>query len=94
MTDKRNVDSDNAGDERACGPTMPLALAEAGGEFELVRIAGGRRFQHRMAEMGLIPSTRFSIISKATSGPFILQVKEFRIVIGRGMIHRLHVRPI
>ena len=73
---------------------MPLALALPGQELELVSISGGRRFQHRMAEMGLASGVRFSVVTSGRPGPFILQLKDARLVVGRGMSDRLFVRPV
>jgi len=73
---------------------MPLALAVPGQELELVSISGGRRFQHRMVEMGLATGVRFSVVARGNPGPFILQLKQARLVVGRGMVHRLFVKPV
>lgn len=73
---------------------MPLAAAQRGDQLALVRVEGGTQFQHRMAEMGLTPGSRFTVVSAGRPGPFIISVKGSRLVIGRGMIHRVFVRPI
>ncbi len=73
-------------------PAMPLAVANVGEEVALAGINGGDRLVHRLAEMGLIPGARFKIISKGQPGPFIILVKETRLVLGRGMIHAVTVR--
>jgi len=74
-------------------PLMPLAMADPGQEVILVGVEGGRRFQHRMAEMGLIPGVRFRVLAKGRSGPFIISVKDCRWVLGHGMVRRVLVRP-
>ena len=79
---------------RGGGDRMPLALAVPGQELELVSIAGGRGFQHRMAEMGLAPGVRFSVVARGSPGPFILELKGTRLVVGRGMTDRLFVRGV
>jgi len=73
-------------------PIIPLEIAPAGETLELAAIAGGRRLQHRLAEMGLTPGVRFRIITKGQPGPFIISVKETRLVLGRGMAHSVTVR--
>lgn len=91
MADDENRD---AGARQDGGAGMPLALALPGQELELVSISGGRRFQHRMVEMGLAPGMRFSVVTSGRPGPFILQLKDTRLVVGRGMSDRLFVRPV
>ncbi len=91
MADDQSRDAGVRGDG---GSGMPLALAPAGQELELVSISGGRRFQHRMVEMGLASGVRFSMVARGSPGPCILQLKETRLVVGRGMIDRLFVRPV
>lgn len=85
--------SDNASSspQRAA---MPLAIAAAGQEVELAAINGGRRLQHRLAEMGLMPGARFKIINKGQPGPFIILVKDTRLMLGRGMVHAVTVRAV
>jgi len=73
-------------------PTMALAMAAVGEELVLVCICGGRKIQHRLAEMGLGPGVRFSVHSRGWPGPFIISLKDSRLVLGRGMVHRVLVR--
>ncbi|HDZ21978.1 hypothetical protein LCGC14_0418860 [marine sediment metagenome] len=73
-------------------PAMPLQMAQPGETVELAAIRGGRRLKHRLAEMGLTPGATFRIISKGHPGPFIIQIMETRLVLGRGMIHHITVR--
>lgn len=84
-------DSPAAGGAQA---TMPLELAAAGQEVELVNVAGGRSLQHRLAEMGLTPGVRFRVISRGRPGPIIILLKGSRLMLGRGMIHRVTVAPM
>jgi len=71
---------------------MPLTMALAGQEVALVKIVGSSGFQHRLAEMGLIPGTRFSVINKGRPGPFIISVKGSKLMLGRGTVHRIMVK--
>ncbi len=73
---------------------MPLVTAGVGDEVELVAIDGRRKLQHRLAEMGLMPGVRFKIINKGQPGPFIILVKDTRLVLGHGMVHSVTVRPV
>lgn len=73
-------------------PVMPLQMAQPGETVKLVAIRGGRRLQHRLAEMGLTPGATFRIISRGRPGPFIILIMGTRLVLGRGMIHHITVR--
>ena len=75
-------------------PAMPLMQTSQGQTVRLVEIRGGRRLQHRLAEMGLTPDVAFTIINHGHPGPFIIQIKDTRLVLGRGMTHRIFVRPV
>jgi len=72
---------------------IPLSMTSAGQEVVLAEVAAGRRFQHRLAEMGLTRGTRFSIVAKGALGPYIILVKDTRLMLGRGMVDRIFVRP-
>lgn len=75
-------------------PGIPLPLAAAGQEVVLVNIQGGIQMRHRMAEMGLTPGVRFRVVAASRGGPVVIQVKGSRLMIGRGMLHRVVVAPI
>ena len=70
---------------------MPLMMAAEGQEVTLAEARGGRGFLLRLAEMGLTPGARFRILKKGRPGPYIVDVKGSRLVLGRGMIHRISV---
>lgn len=77
-------------------PVAAIALARAriGQQVALLRIDGGRAFQHRLAEMGLTPGIHFTILSKGRPGPMIVAVKDTRLVLGQGMMDKVFVRPV
>ena len=79
--------------EQAGRPPMPLAMATIGQDLVLAHLGGGKEMQHRLAEMGLTPGTRFRLLNRGQPGPFIILVKQTRLAIGRGMIHRVMVHP-
>ncbi len=87
------TETTNNADSSAHRPTMPLAIVGIGEEVELAGIVG-RRLEHRLAEIGLLPGARFKIINKGQPGPFIILVKDTRLVLGRGMVHAVTVRAV
>jgi len=81
---KRMIDS---GD----GPVMPLAMALVGQTVTFVKARGGFGLMHRLAELGLTPGEEIEVINRGP-GPFIVLVRGTRLVLGRGMVHRILVR--
>jgi ferrous iron transport protein A len=75
-------------------PAVSLADIDPGQEVTLVSLEGGQGFRHRLTEMGLTPGVRFKLLSKGQPGPFIILVKETRLVLGRGMTDAVMVRPV
>ncbi len=74
-------------------PAMPLMMVSEGQEATLAEIRGGRRVVLRLAELGLTPGVQFRMISQGHPGPCIICVKDSRLVLGRGMAHRVFVVP-
>ena len=71
---------------------MRLAAVRAGQAVALCDVEGGRQLRHRLAEMGLLPGTKFTV--EATSkGPFIVCVKNTRMVLGHGLVEKIRVKP-
>lgn len=77
----------------AGGPVLPLSEVLTGQEVVLSAIEGGRRFQHRLTEMGLTPGARFEVVNRGRPGPLVISVKGTRLMLGRGAARRVHVRP-
>jgi len=77
-----------------CGelPVMPLTMALVGQKVAFVRAEGGYGLMHRLAELGLTPGQKLEILKRGP-GPFIVSVRGTRLVLGRGMVARILVRP-
>ncbi|MDP6635633.1 MAG: metal-dependent transcriptional regulator [Phycisphaerae bacterium] len=73
-------------------PAMPLTMVSVGQEVRLAEVTGARELQHRLAEMGLTPGARFSVVNKGNPGPFIVSVKGSKLMLGRGTVHRVMVK--
>ncbi|KKM66834.1 hypothetical protein LCGC14_1477200 [marine sediment metagenome] len=74
-------------------PAMPLATALVGQTVTFASARGGAKMVRRLAEMGLTPGEPFEVINRGP-GPFIVTVKGTKLVLGRGMVHRILVRPV
>ena len=57
----------------------------------LARVEGGRGLQQRLASMGLRSGVVVEVISNTNGGPMVVAVSQTRIVLGRGMAHKIHV---
>ena len=73
-------------------PRMPLAMALVGQTVRFVGARGGRGLSHRLAEMGLTPGEAIEVLNRGP-GPFIVNVRGTRLVLGRGMVGRIYVQP-
>jgi len=71
---------------------MPLAMAISGREVTLVDVDAGRGLRQRLADMGLVPGTVMRVVSNGGNGPFVVAVKETRIMLGRGMARKILVK--
>ena len=87
------MNMDGVGDSSSApGPAVPLTMAAPGQQVVLAEIRGGRRLRHRLAEMGLMPGTPFRVVATGRAGPVIIDLRDSRLVLGRGMVHRVFVR--
>ena len=73
---------------------LPLEQLRVGQEATLECVEGGHGLALRLAEMGLNIGARFKVLAKAGGGPFILCVRDTRLMIGRGMARRVWVKPL
>lgn len=71
--------------------TMPLAMMEAGALVRLVAVDAGQGLRGELEAMGLVPGTRIEVLRNCLHGPFIIGVRGSRIVLGRGMAHKIRV---
>ena len=78
----------------ATSQVVPLSAVEAGREVVLARVDGGHGLLLRLAEMGIRPGARFTVLSRGGHGPCIIAFAQARLVIGRGMIRRMFVRIV
>jgi Fe2+ transport system protein FeoA len=44
--------------------------------------------------MGLTFGAVFRVLAKGRPGPFIIQLKDSRLILGHGMVHRLRVASV
>lgn len=72
--------------------TRPLSSVQAGETVRLVRIDAGRGLNSRLASMGLVADTQIKVVSNSHPGPFVVVVKDAKVMLGRGMAHKIMVK--
>ena len=70
---------------------MPLTMAKEGERVAIREIAGGRRKQARLTDMGLRPGDFIEIINNVGRGRIILARGPIRLAIGRGIAEKIMV---
>jgi len=71
--------------------SRPLSMVKPGEKVTLARIEAGRGLVGRLTAMGLIPGVEVSVVNHSGRGPFIIAVKDTKIMLGRGMAHQIQV---
>ena len=70
---------------------MPLAIVQAGRRVRLVAVNAGHGLQGRLAAMGLVPGVEIEVLRNSMHGPFLVEVRGSRIMLGRGMAQKIIV---
>jgi len=70
---------------------MSLASVPTGTLVKIVDVEAGRGLRSRLAALGLVPGTQLEVITNSSRGPFIVAVKESRLMLGRGMAQMIMV---
>jgi ferrous iron transport protein A len=69
----------------------PLSKVQAGETVKLVGIEAGRGLNSRLASMGLVPNVKITVVNNSQPGPFVISVKNSKMMLGRGMAHKIMV---
>ncbi len=69
---------------------MPLAMAKPGETLTIRKVTGKDEVRQHLAELGFVVDGEVTVISEL-GGSLILQVKESRIALDRGMASRILV---
>ncbi|MFZ7124755.1 MAG: FeoA family protein [Desulfobacterales bacterium] len=70
---------------------MPLTMASEGSRVRLKSVRAGQKLESRLAALGLTPGTEVLIVNNGGNGPFIVEVKGSRLILGRGMAQKIVV---
>jgi len=69
----------------------PLSTVQAGETVKLVRTNAGHGLNSRLASMGLLPNVEITVVNNTHPGPFVISVKDSKMMLGRGMAHKIMV---
>jgi len=84
----------NSSQDRHPTATVPLVSIEDGGQVRVVAVEGGIGLRTRLVAMGLRPGVELRVVRNGGRGPFVLAIEACRIVLGRGMAHKVLVEPV
>lgn len=69
---------------------MPLTMARAGERAIIRRITGRDEVRRHLAELGFVVDSEVTVVSEL-AGSLIVQVKDSRIALDKGMANRIMV---
>ena len=70
----------------------PLSGVRAGECVRIARIrAGCRGLANRLASLGLMVNVEITVVNNGHPGPFVVGVRESKVVLGRGMADKIMV---
>jgi Fe2+ transport system protein FeoA len=70
---------------------MPLSVAQIGRRMKIVSIDSGWELHGRLIGLGLMPGVLIEVIRNSANGPLVLSVKGSRVMLGRGVAHKIIV---
>ena len=70
---------------------IPLSTIKSGETVKLAGVEAGRCLNSRLAAMGLLPNVEITVVSNGHPGPFVISVKDSRMMLGRGMVDKIMV---
>lgn len=71
---------------------MALDQVDSGGKVRIVRVEAGHGLKNRLAAMGFLADEPIEVIRNDHRGQVIIAVKNSKVVLGRGMSHKIFVQ--
>ncbi|RKY23927.1 MAG: ferrous iron transport protein A [Planctomycetota bacterium] len=71
---------------------FPLSMVKPGETVKLADINAGQGLKSQLTAMGLVPDVEITVINNSHPGPFVISVKDSKMMLGRGMAHKIVVR--
>ena len=69
----------------------PLDKVTAGSVVRLATIDAGKQLKQRLAAMGILPNVEISVLRNEMHGEVVVNVKDSKVVLGRGMCNKVMV---
>jgi ferrous iron transport protein A len=69
----------------------PLSTVKEGQKVRLVSVNAGRGLNSRLTAMGLVPDVEITVVNNSHPGPFVISVKDSKMMLGRGMAQKIMV---
>ena len=66
-------------------------MVRVGETVKVVKVNAGRSLNSRLAAMGLVANTELIVAGNSHPGPFVVNVKGSKVMLGRGMAHKIMV---
>ncbi len=85
-----NPKKETLGDNQSRRHCFPLSTAKSGEIVKVVRAAGGRGLESKLAAMGIYPGVEITVVSNL-GGPMIIEVKGSRLSVGHGVASKVMV---
>jgi Fe2+ transport system protein FeoA len=70
---------------------LPLSALSFGTEAKITKIIGGCGLIKRLTELGLTYGTQIKIVSEPCGGPVLIEVRDTRLALGRGVATKIFV---
>ena len=70
---------------------IPLSEVKEGRTVRVDSINAGRGLNSRLASMGLVANVEISVVRNGHPGPFVVNVRNSKMVLGRGVAHKIMV---
>ena len=72
---------------------MPLSMVTRGEIVEVAAIKAGWGLHRRLTELGLTPGIHVRVITSQQPGSVVLDISGSRLALGRGVAHKILVKP-
>jgi Fe2+ transport system protein FeoA len=69
----------------------PLSALSYGVQAKISKINGGCNLIKRLTEMGLTCGTTIKVVSDPCGGPVLIEVRDSRLALGRGVATKIYV---
>lgn len=70
---------------------IPLDQVSPGAMAKIVMIEAGSGLKNRLASMGLLADVQVRVVRNDGAGQIIVHVKNSKVILGRGMSHKVFV---